>query len=343
MIKHLLIVIFLANYISVLSIEIIKNAYIVRNNNDTVYTKVIYCSIVELQYELVTIDSSNVIKKIFPGDIKEFVINFSDIVFRNGNVSKTEFIYGNSIYLTAKYFRNISFLKVQMPYNEYREKMHFKTTQFSNGKKIFLELGYGDSLGLQLCNFYEASVKNKIFLSNVYNYELVLNNSKIVGRYSKHWRKQLSLLTKNYTLLSEMINRKFYHIENGIISKDFIVQEYNNWLLKSIKFSSDTSEMMKGIFDAQKYYKPKKKLFAGTAVGTSIGILPGIIIGLDFTNKIDKNRFIQPIGCKENSVKYKNGYTLRANYKNKSSVEKGLIFGYITCCLLIGTIVFLNL
>jgi alanine dehydrogenase len=91
---------------------------------------------------------------------------------------------------------------------------------------------------------------------------------------------------------------------------------------------------MRGIFDAKKYYKPRK-FFWPTFAGSTFVLFPGAIIGVSKVNKALKHMNDIPVPnvnpTYAQNEKYKLGYRVMVTTKNQRAVDRGVMLGTLLC------------
>jgi hypothetical protein len=308
--------------------------YYITLNNDTIQATILYYDILELQKKLQIITTDGESKTFHPNEIKGFVIK-KDSTLRIIDFSFYSVFSAEEINLSTNGSwgpsDEISVLSQSDRLNLFDSlSLQNGYIYFQSHNKVFLKNAFGENEFLQIYEYYffTSATGIKFLEGTFFTYKQGKYIPYPTGAWGKKNRKWLSELVSDYSLLSSLIERKNFPINYKII-----IDSYNEWRSQKKSSHTDTLVVMRGIFDAKKYYKATK-IFWPTFIGSSFFILPGGITGLIIRDHIAKHHKIKipEVNPKfMNDEKYKLGYISMAMTKNQQAVDRGVLWGAIVC------------
>ena len=326
--------------------QTIVNGYYITLNNDTIQTKIIYSDIIELQ-KVLKIEELNGEKKVFiPNEIKGFclkkdstlkLINFSNYsIFPNQEYNNI--LEGSILNDEISSLSKPNKLKLFDSLSSQKEYLFFRSFKNTFIKSISAKGA------LQTYKYYYYLIPNasyqglkvpipiKFLECNLFTFKDDKYIPYPTGCTVGKCRKWLSKLVSDYSLLSKLIMEKNFPMDFLLI-----YNTYNEWYIqKSLKNDSlinDTLVVMRGIFDAKKYYRPTK-IFWTTFTGSIFIVFPGMIAGLIMKDNAIKHNKVKIPNVNIQFMKdekYILGYRSMAYLKNQRAVDRGVLFGTIVC------------
>ena len=316
--------------------EIVDGFYIT-NACDTVISKIEIGDLFQLHNELTIIDSSG--KRIVykPSEIK----GFSFYSNRELDYSKPfeDFDHDNDQLLLEKGYhykkKTFSLASEINAANYYKaDSLHtYESCRIDSNLDLFLFVRYGNGGRLHANELYSKVDINKPFYSTIW---FLIKDNKVIDYNNKDLKDWIISGIEDYPALTSLVQEK--KITSFPFDFNIVIEDYNNWSTLSEYSRPDTSMTIKGILDANQYYKTRKYFAIPCVIGTAF-FLPGMIsaVVISHNPKEENIKIPESLVYRDNSD-YSKAYKHKAFEKKYKSAGHGAITGGI---LSIGLIILL--
>lgn len=322
----------------------VYNCYYITLNNDTIKATILFSDIIRLQHRLEIIQTDGTIKTYYPGEIKGFELTNTDSLTFLTNQSETnnqEFkLIKQHEYINMTIHYNSPIF--ELPVYNNPSPMYFESLAINDTAHLFVNVKYGVANNLKYLNYYYSYHPhyrgghgihlNEFRLAAIQFYKkdnTLLDQSTC--NYIRKGMVEFSQLVADDTLLTTLIRRNELIEYNDPanaqqLNVKMVVDAYNQWWANNKR---DTSLALKGILDADKYYKQKKSTFWGVTISTAAFFLPGVITSITVNSFPPKEKNLNiPANCPyQNNADYLTGYKMRARAKKCKASDNGFKVG----------------
>ena len=138
----------------------------------------------------------------------------------------------------------------------------------------------------------------------------------------------------DYPLLSEMALSGAFAFD--LRERDVIIDEYNRWRADTSGGKmTDTAAALRGILDADRYYKPWRVFWGSALSNCFLTPVGGLVVMAIWLDKRPQTRYlhIPPQGRADNPA-YLNAYRERAYTRKERAMFNGWVVGFLALALI---------